>query len=201
MINKRKVLLVEGRDEEEFFAVLLKDVGLADVVQVMSIGGVDQMKSRLETFRLHPGFEMVESLGIIRDADQSLDSAVQSLHSLLNNIEFPSPSEHNTFAGIGSDMKVGIFVMPGTNVEGTMLEDLCLKTVENEPLLPLIDQYFQSFQEHDIELPSNVAKAKVQVFLASQKKIVNSLGLGARKNYWNLDHNELDAIKEFLNNM
>lgn len=200
-IEKEKVLLVEGKDEEAFFSKLMEGLNLAAKIQVISIGGVDQMKSNLEVFRLAPGFEGIRSLGIVRDADNSLSSAVQSVRTLLENNDLPSPTSHNTFTQREGGIKVGIFVMPGTNIEGEMLEDLCLKTVENESHIPLIDQYFEKFNENNIDLPSNLAKAKVQVFLASQRRIVTSLGLGAQRNYWNLDHTCLDDIKNFLQSL
>ncbi|MHC4216239.1 MAG: DUF3226 domain-containing protein [Planctomycetota bacterium] len=47
----------------------------------------------------------------------------------------------------------------------------------------------------------NIPKAKVQVFLATQPEIVDSVGLGALKKYWDFESPALDELKEFLNNL
>jgi len=46
-----------------------------------------------------------------------------------------------------------------------------------------------------------MSKTKVQVFLASQPEIVNSIGLGASKNYWDFTSPVLDELKTFLINL
>src|SRR4030042_4664636 len=94
--------------------------------------------------------------------------------------------------------KIGIYVMPGSGEQG-MLEDLCLKTVKGNPAMKCVDNFFECIRKRKIE-PKNISKAKVQVYLAAMPEIVNCIGLGAQKKYWNFESNELSDIKSFLNN-
>jgi hypothetical protein len=92
--------------------------------------------------------------------------------------------------------------MPGMTVQGTMLEDLCLKTVEGDCAMDCVER-FASCVAGLPDPPRNMSKAKVQafkshVFLATQPETVDSVGLGAQKGYWNLDSPCLGELKQFL---
>jgi hypothetical protein len=90
--------------------------------------------------------------------------------------------------------------MPGEAVEGTMLEDLCLKTVENQPAMKCVNEFVCCACELEIK-PRNLSKAKVQTFLAAQPDITNSVGIGAQKNYWDFESPYIDELKQFLNQL
>lgn len=200
-IENKRLLLVEGKDEVYFFGKMFKELALMDQIQIIEIGGVERMNSTLSALMLMPNFESVQSIGIIRDADDSVESALQSLRNILGQSNLPAPAQHNSFEQGESDLKVGVFIMPGSEIDGTMLEDLCLKTVEDQPYLPLIERYLSQLEAEGLELPSNIAKSKVQIYLASQKRIVHSLGLGAQRGYWNLNHSSLEDVKRFLHSL
>jgi len=44
----------------------------------------------------------------------------------------------------------------------------------------------------------NIAKAKAQAYLSIMPVIVSSVGVGATKGYWNLESEELNDLKKFL---
>ena len=107
----------------------------------------------------------------------------------------------------------GIFIMPGNAEEG-MLEDLCLKTVIGHPVLTCVDEYFLCLKDKlDNEktkttketckyyYPKNEAKAKMHAFLAGMNKFVPSLGIAAKKGYFNFESESLNEIKYFLLNL
>lgn len=197
-ITKSKLLLVEGKDEIAFFQSLLKKYNLRDDTQIIEAGGVERFKSELPALINRTGFsDNVTSIALIRDADTNFDAAFQSACAVLANNGFSVPQKAQNFSNEG-EIKVGIFIMPGTPEDGTMLEDLCLKTKCEDPVMNCIDQFFECVKSNVTEPPRNLAKAKVQVYLATKPKIVNSLGLGAQKSYWDLDHHCLLDLKNFL---
>ncbi len=51
------------------------------------------------------------------------------------------------------------------------------------------------------ENPKNIAKSKVQTFLASKEELVSRLGLGALKGYWNFELPVLDELKAFISSL
>lgn len=197
-ITKAKLLLVEGKDETIFFQAFLKKSDLLEEIQIIEVGGTGNFKTELQALINRTGFsDNVESIAIIRDADTNFDSAFQSICSVLSNNNLCHPLTANTFIDEG-DIKIGVFIMPGNSEDGTMLEDLCLKTQSENPIMNCIDQFFQCIEPKVTEFPRNIAKAKAQVFLAAMPKIVSSVGIGAQKNYWNLEHPCLYGLDAFL---
>jgi hypothetical protein len=122
---------------------------------------------------------------------------------ILEKEGFTYPKKHGQFSK--GNPKVGIFIMPGEAIEGTMLEDLCLKTVENHPAMKCVNEFATCVSTLE-NRPKNISKAKVQVFrakvfLAAQPEVVDLVGLGAQKKYWNFDSPSLDELKRFLSNL
>jgi hypothetical protein len=111
----------------------------------------------------------------------------------LSNANFDTPKIQNTF--IDNKIKVGIYIMPGNKNEG-MLESLCLQIVEHEKEYKCIEEFFNCIPEK----PKNIAKAKVQAFLSTRKNFVHSLGLAAKKGYWDFEHANLRELKKFIKN-
>lgn len=200
-IKSKKLLVVEGQDEGNFFDALLQDTKITGV-DIRYVGGKDQFKNKLPALRKASGFfnadgsSFVTHLAIIRDRNS--DDAFKSIVGILKKEEFTYPKKHGQFS-IGNP-RVGIFIMPGNKIKGTMLEDLCLKTVETHPAMKCVNQFADCVSELET-FPKNMSKAKAQVFLAAQPEIVNSVGLGAQKKYWDFESPVLDELKRFLSNL
>ncbi|HUT47284.1 MAG TPA: DUF3226 domain-containing protein [Sedimentisphaerales bacterium] len=202
-INSKKVIAVEGKDEINFFNALLRHMDITDF-DIRDVGGKVQFPNKLPAllkatgFYLADGSSSVTHLAIIRDKDE--DEAFKSIATIVTNAGLKPPTKHSEFSN-GSP-KVGIFIMPGETIDGTMLEDLCLKTVENHKAMTCVNKYASCISALE-PIPKNIPKAKVQVFkaqvfLAAQPEIVDSVGLGAQKKYWDFESPALDELKEFL---
>ncbi|OHB68032.1 MAG: hypothetical protein A2Y77_01750 [Planctomycetes bacterium RBG_13_62_9] len=81
-----------------------------------------------------------------------------------------------------------------------MLEDLCLGTVKDHDAMRCVKSFARCVQRLP-DPPRNPSKAKCQAFLAAQPEIVNSVGLGAHKGYWDFSSVVLDELKAFLAQM
>ena len=86
--------------------------------------------------------------------------------------------------------------MPGSSENG-MLEDLCLKTVKDNPAMKCVNSFIDCAKGLG-EPPKNIAKAKAQAYLAAMPKILSSVGIAAQKGYWDLDSIELHDLKTIL---
>jgi len=197
-ITHKKVLAVEGKDECNFFKALLDDMGITEY-QIYDIGGKQEFKTKIPALvkTSDLDFDKVEVFAIIRDADDNHEGAFKSISSIVKKAGLKEPLKVDTF-GDGNP-KVGIFIMPG-NSENGMLEDLCLQTVEDKPVMKHVDHYIDCVQKIE-DGPKIIAKAKAQVYLASKPVTVYSVGLGAQKKYWDFTSNTLNDLKEFLENM
>jgi hypothetical protein len=200
-ITKRNVLAVEGEDEKNFFDRLMQDVSILDA-QIECVGGKRQFKDKLPAllrttnFFRADGSSFVENLAIIRDKDE--DDAFKSIAGIVAKAGLTPPGKHGEFSN--ARPRVGIFIMPGQGVKGTMLEDLCLETVKDYEAMKCVQSFADCVQGLS-DPPRNASKTKCQAFLAAQPEIVNSVGLGAQKGYWNLGSAILNELKTFLGQM
>jgi hypothetical protein len=204
-IKSSKVLIVEGLDECNFFEVLLKSLEIKDV-QMINAGGSEKFATEFPAVYLATGFSQIGRLGFVRDAeDNRAECAFESLCNVLKKHELPAPAKIN-FVDKTANPQIGIFIMPDNQNTG-MLETLCLQTLQDLPINQCVDAYINCTSLHRTEATNipetenakfNEPKARVQTYLASCVPIRNSLGLGAKKGYWNLEHSCFDGIKNFL---
>lgn len=197
-IRQAHLLMVEGKDEQLFFEALLKHMSVSSV-QVLETGGKDQFRVRAAAWVSASDFDnMVVSVGIVRDADNSHKSAFDSVCSGLKHLKLSVPSTPMAFTS--EVPRIGIMVMPPTPV-GTnrMLEDVCLASVADEAAVRCVDDYFACLKSKSIEHANHFnAKARLHVFLASCTSPDLRLGEAAQKGYWNWDHDVFKDIKTFL---
>lgn len=197
-IASKKIIAVEGPDDDNFFDALLRRMNITDF-DIRFVGGKDEFKNKLPALKNVSGFfnadgsPFVTHLVIIRD--ENGDNAFTSVTNILKKEGFTPPKKHGLFSS--ANPKIGIFIMPGHTVKGTMLEDLCLKTVENHPAMKCVNDFVSCVCKLETK-PKNIPKAKAQTFLAAQPVIVNSVGLGAQKKYWDFESPAIDELKQFL---
>lgn len=199
--EKTKVLAVEGQDECNFFGKLLEHESVSGV-QVFQVGGVENFNKVLPELLKLPGYSNIQSFGFVRDADKKkADSAFTSICNILKKCNLPIPTEQK-FVKQTDKIRIAVFVMPDNSNMG-MLEDLCLKSLTDNPIMQCVNQYMTCCNGNRISDTDKIegAKAKVQTYLATKKPIVNSLGLGAQKGYWDFDHVCFNEIKEFIHEL
>jgi hypothetical protein len=196
VIHHRKVLVVEGNDEINFFGALLNHMGISGV-DVREVGGKEQFKKKMPALVKTTGFSGVEIIAIIQDADDDAGSTTQRIKDVLKRNGLEPPYGHGKFSH--GNPRVGIFIVPDGSGKG-MLEDLCLSTVKRHPAMPCVELFVQCVSQLD-EPPHNMGETKAQAFLAAMPEIVNNVGIGAQKNYWEFECKESKCLKSFLQNL
>ncbi|MCS7137246.1 MAG: DUF3226 domain-containing protein [Deltaproteobacteria bacterium] len=193
-VNKTRVLVVEGRDEEMFFGAFVEYLGLQNV-QILPIGGKKKLRRNLKALVSSPNFFKVVSLGIIIDANLDPKGAFQSVRDALRSVNLPAPD--HPIIPAGKKPRVAVLILPEENKPG-MLEDLCLRAIEQDPAMVCVKQYFQCLKQQGLSPPDNISKAKVQVFLASRRRAGLRLGEAAQAGYWPWDAKAFEQVKNFL---
>ena len=186
--------MVEGKEDVGFFISLFNSINLTGV-QIIPLDGKDKTRAGLTALRNLPGFDQVVALGIVRDADRSAANTFKSVQGALRDVGLSYPQRVGVPRGRGP--RVGVFLLPGHGAAG-MLEDLCLRSVADKPQFPCIDRYFRCVNEAGVTRPNQLAKAKLHVFLASQKKPGLRLGQAARAGYWPFENMVFLPLKRFL---
>jgi len=193
-IEYPNVLIVEGKDESNFFQSFLNHLHIENF-SILPIGGKTQLGDNLVLLIKDPKFHIVENMGIIQDADSDPQSTLESIKGHLKNNKLPVPTDQMIRAN--GNPSITILILPGNNRQG-MLEDLCLDTVSVDPAIPCVEDYINCLESNITEMPSNIAKAKLHSFLASRKKTGLRLGEAAQKGYWNWESSSLDHVKDFI---
>ena len=88
---------MEGKDEENFLKALFKILKLENI-QIKSTRGKDQINRKIKGLVLTEGWDDVESIGLIRDADKSANRAFASLTGVLKRSRLPIPNSPGTFS-------------------------------------------------------------------------------------------------------
>lgn len=196
-IDSKILLLVEGKDEVSFFEAVIEKLNLSEAkIQIIPVAGKGNFPNHLEALLNTPGFSDVNTIAIIRDADRCAEDAFKSILGLLKKHKLPLPDFANTFSDLRTP-RIGVFIMPDNN-SGGMLEDLCLRTVATNPIMECVNAFIECASASSTETPKNKAKAMAQAFLSVMPETVQSVGLGAKKGYWDFDHDCMANIIDFI---
>ncbi|MDP8240766.1 MAG: hypothetical protein P9X24_16890 [Candidatus Hatepunaea meridiana] len=198
-ITEPHLLIVEGKDEENFFNALLKESNISGI-QILSIGGKEKIHKNLSMLSVSPGFPDIVSIGIVRDADTDPQSAFRSVCTAIENAGLSKPAK--PMQPVGQNPSVTVMILPDENSTG-MLENVCLKSVENNPEYSCIEDFFNCLTEKGVTIPDDKPKAEVLAYLASNpekaaKFRIGLLGIAAQKGYWPWENRVFNPLKNFL---
>jgi hypothetical protein len=200
-IEKENVLMVEGKDEVNFFKALLEHLKIPNI-QVIDAGGKDKFAITFSGYIQTEGaLVKIKNIGFVRDAEENkAKSAFDSICGVLMKYGLPCPININEI--IEQDgKKVNIFIMPNNKDRG-MLEDLCLTSIEKTDILDCVDGFIKCYENKIINKENyNLSKARILAYLSAQTPIVTALGLAAQQGVWDFSHPCYDEIKTFLSDL
>lgn len=194
-VTQSKLVVVEGDDDKNLLAALIKHLRLTGI-QIIPCIGKGEMPNVIRAVRNTSDFEnKVASLGVVRDADEDADRTFLSVCDALSKAGLSVPNRPLTVAS--GTPRVIVMIWACDRNEGT-LEDVCLQSVAELSEIACISQYFECLQKQSIVLPGNLSKAKVQAFLASRPEPCPHLGVAALKGYWPFDSKAFHDARKFL---
>lgn len=201
-IDRKRLLIVEGRDEELFFVALLEGhLGRTDV-QVLGVGGKTQIARNLQALVRDPGYGALEAIAIVRDADltaaecsePAARGAWKSVTDAMARARIPVPSQHAVF--VQSTPRTGVFILPDGQHDG-MLETLCVKSIEEEPAYSCLQRYFDCLTEQGIPQKRR-DKGLAHAYLASRPEPDKRVGEAAQAGYWPWESPAFASVIAFL---
>lgn len=194
-ITSETVLLVEGNDHRNFFEAFRDHLRISPL-QVFNYGGVDELSDCLTSFVKSEGFAGVRRLGIARDAEQSAQSAFQSVRSALDKANLARPDAVGAVAP--GDPAVSVLVLPEDGAG--MLETVLARSFAGTKEDGCIDRFFACIQRDGSKL-QRPDKARTTAFLATTRNPHVSVGVAAKKEVWSFDHDAFRTIREFLSRL
>lgn len=195
-IKSKIQLLVEGKDQRNFFAAFIKRKSLGNI-QVQNFGGVNELPKFLLGFVKMPDFtDTVQSIGIVRDAEECHRSAFQSVQNSLRNANLPIPDKPEERTG--ENLLVTVLILPGRNRPG-MLETLLCESFSDTPENRCVDDFFKCVTTNSSNVPiRKPEKARARAYLTTKPEPHFSVGVAAKRGYWDLDHDTFAGVRGFL---
>ena len=158
-IEKRHLILCEGRDELFFLIAYLNSTHLSatpefsEDIQVLDFGGNSDLLEQLKVLKVTPGFDEVKTLLIVRDAEKDANAAIQQIRTALENNGFSAPDGPHRWVKDeeNNGIHIGFLLFPGCDeapMAGT-LEDLCafiLKEPAPPKLLEVVDRFLDQLK-------------------------------------------------------
>jgi len=203
-IEKEKLLLAEGIDVHRFLIYACETFEKPDI-QVIDFGGIDELREFLKNLvEIMANFSKVKTLVIARDAESNVDTAIAKVSSSLQNVNLPAPQE--PFQFISNDhIKTAFILFPGPDQHGQCrtgrLEDLCLTTVDDAPLLKCVDAFLHCAQRCNEDL-RHPWKSRLYAYLAGKDDHAGKkLGQAAKDKVWKLNHSAMTPFKKIIQEM
>ena len=141
------------------------------------------------------GFQTVQSLGIVRDAETSAERAFQSVQSSLERAKLPVPD--SLAERTGDSPAVAVLILPGDNRQG-MLETLLCESFAATPVEDCIDDFFKCVKSLPSVSIERSDKARAHAYLTTKPNPHFSVGVAAKNDYWDLDHSVFSTVRDFL---
>ena len=185
-------LLVEGKSYVHFVSALTKEHSIASP-ELHDFGGVNELSSYLAAFVRAPGFERVELLGVLRDAEGCSKSAFQSVQGSLKKAGLVVPQEPGHVEP--GQPSVGVLIVPGHG--RGMLETVLCRTFAGTPIENCIDEFLECAHAAGADIP-RPHKARSSAYLATRADPGLAVGVAAKKGYWDLRHEALKPLVDFV---
>ncbi len=186
-ITQDRLLIVEGKDAENFLGAMVRHCGRRDI-QVQEYGGINDLSRYLRAIVVAPNWSRVATLGIIRDAETNAQSAMQSVRGAIAQ------------AGMsidGADPRISTFIFPDGRRPG-MLETLLCDSFADSPINDCINEFLACSTERTGANVKRMEKARAHAYLATREDPHVSVGVAAQKDYWDLGHPAFEQLRDFI---
>ncbi len=216
--GKTRLLLVEGRDDKEFFIRLGKYLGFDDAtpLHIVEYGGKNRLAQRLLQLTQLQSFGSISNLGIVRDSDYETD-AFQSIRDAIkthnSNSQNSLPIPHSVFEPTAGKSMISVLLLPADGQEG-MLEDLIMEVLSHDPVSACVDLYFECLRESGLTILNHkLPKARLRAFVTGKNASDTAAGDDSDKLYlsdtYNMswwkdefwDHPTFENAKAFLSQL
>jgi len=203
-IQKEKLLLSEGVDVHRFLIYACETFEKPGI-QVINFGGIDELRGFLETLvEIMENFSKVKTLVIACDAETNVDATVAKVTSALRNVNLPVPQAPFQFS-MNNHIKTAFMLFPGPDQNGKCrngtIEDLCLATVNDAPLLKCVDTFLQCAQKSDEDL-KHPWKSRLYAYLAGKDDHAGKkIGQAAKDKVWKFNHAAMAPFKKIIQEM
>ena len=212
-IRETKLLVVEGTHERDFFSTWL-GVLHRDDIQVMPIGGKTLWREFAPVLVRQSKFADVESLVVVRDADEDASAAFAAACQVFTDNGLPAPAAPWQWQqgphpkDTTRDVRTSVLILPSTDGTGA-LEELLLESAKTDPMFA---DAVGLVEKAVAILPAPPAarahpplhrrgKAKIHALLSTFERPDLDQGKAAARGVWDFNHAVFSPLKSILQNM
>ena len=201
--------MCEGKDDLGFLCYWLNSPALADNkafstdFQILPFDGTGNLPTFLEALKVRSGFGIVESILVVRDADENADSAKESVISAFKQAKLPTPKKPHEWQTDGQ-IKTGFLLFPTCtqDAENGTLEDLCLQILKDEKSNEVItraDHLIDSLKKDDLRTFPHEHKAKLHTYFSVTDEYISlKVGEAAKAGAFDWNSSKLSPLRAFL---
>ena len=206
----KHVILCEGKDDEDFLNFYINSDGFSQydtsTIQVTQLGGKVSLRKKMAALSKVPGFDQIQSLLVIRDADNDVEGARKSVKGAFQAIDFPIPQSEHKWEYRDS-IKTGFLLMPSCSEESQTgaLEDLCWSIMTNkhgESICKEVVDFIESLKQSGKRTYTHLNKAYIHTYFSATEGLISfNIGRAARAGAFDWSSPELDPLHSFLVSM
>ena len=205
----KHLILCEGKDDLGFLRCWLNSPELADRkefstdFQVLIFNGTGNLPLFLDALKARSGYNMVESILVIRDADENADSAKAQVISAFHQAKMPIPKTPHEWQTDGH-IKTGFLLFPSCDrdTENGALEDLCLQILNDEKANQVIaysDGLINSLEKTELRTFPHKNKARLHTYFSVTDDFISlKVGEAAKAGAFDWSHSKLLPLRSFL---
>ena len=205
-MGAKKILLVEGTDDEHVFKHLC---GNRDVPELSEIKSQEGIAKLLENFPVRLKESEVEIVGVVVDADTDVALRWQSLRDILLKTGYKNiphdPSPEGVIFDPPSDTllpRVGVWIMPDNQTNGILEDFLRFLVPEKAPLFHRVKSSVAAIPESERRFHQrDESKVLIHTWLAWQEKPGKPLGTAITAKYLEPNVAQVDVLISWLNRL
>ena len=204
-----KILLVEGKDDENVVKHIWKSFNLAKVFEIKDKEGIENVLEETDSTLVDGNADVC--LGIVIDADQDLNVQWQRITGILRKADYEkeriptNPDANGTIIKQEFKPTFGVWIMPDNVTNRGMLEDFLEFLVPDKETNPIWAKAVKCSQEVLAEIEEekrfgdiHLSKAQIHAYLAWQKECGKPFGLSITAKYLQADNPNCESFVNWL---
>jgi hypothetical protein len=195
-----KKLLVEGNDDQHVIWALCEKFNIRETFDVIDCRGVEKLYDELQVrFKQSD----IETIGVVIDADTSLDKRWICIKKILSHQGFSVPDvlpKTGLILSNTNGIKVGVWIMPDNNLNGMLEDFISFLIPRDDKLLPIVQTTLNEIEDKKLnKYPlSHKSKATIHSWLAYQENPGTPIGLSITKKYLTTDEETCAVLIQWL---
>jgi hypothetical protein len=206
--NFPHLLVVEGKEGGLLYEMICRFAGVDDKIELRSVNGNDATAFRKAIKPLVAvGFHL-QTVAIIRDAEEHPVRAWQSVCSAFTQAGLPVPARSGVLSTHSSTLQTAALIVPAAHQKGSM-ETLCWLSLVGQPLADCVEDFLTCAWNADkTSKPTTQAltdKARIRALLAVGASIPRPVKPDKRfievikeNKFWDWSHQAFTPIVDFV---